>query len=74
MIIGMQEEDFLSSDVLKRAAFIKFKKSVEGDNVNWMKIQWLQWKKEKPLSIFYKCTLSGDMPFYELSLKSTKPG
>lgn len=73
MLVQMQQEDFLNTDSLHNA-ITKRKKNASGAAVNWLSIQWLMYKKEKPFTIFYKETLNEDIPFEEIDIRPTKEG
>lgn len=73
MLVKMQQNDFFSSENLIKNA-VRRKKNVDGESVNWMKIQWLQYKQSSPMTILYKYSLNEEEPFKELSLKTGKAG
>lgn len=70
----MEEDEFLSTENLTKA-ITKRKTNVDKNKVNWLKIQWLRYDKEKEYSILYKYTLDEDYAhFQELDLKPAKKG
>lgn len=73
LLVRMGDDDFLSIDKLAKAV-TKRKKNINGDKVNWLRMQWLRFSKEKEYSIQYKYTLNEEMPFDEIDLKPAKEG
>lgn len=67
----MTSDDFLSTKNLEN--LVTRRKSDSNElPINWLKIQWLRYKKSHPFTIFFKETLMEDMPFSELDITPTK--
>uniref|UniRef100_A0A1B6J3D8 Uncharacterized protein n=1 Tax=Homalodisca liturata TaxID=320908 RepID=A0A1B6J3D8_9HEMI len=73
MLVKLHEDDFLSVHGLEKAT-IKRKKDVDGEPVNWLKVQWFRYEKCKSYSILYKYTLNEDIPFNVINVKPIRTG
>lgn len=67
----MTGDDFLSTKSLE-SRVTRRKCATDGFPVNWLKIQWLQYRKSEPFTIFFKETLIEDMPFSQIDITPTK--
>ena len=47
------------------------KKSENGQKVEWLKIQWLQVRKQEPYRLFFKYTVQEDLEFSSINLLKT---
>jgi hypothetical protein len=61
-IVEMTPEKFVSVNNIDDCTTIR-KHSLTGEKVEWMRIQWIQIRKEEPLKMFYKYTLQNDEEF-----------
>lgn len=73
MLIKMEQGDFFSVDALEKA-ITKRKKDTENEIVNWLKVQWFRYSKNKPYTLSYKYTLNEDIPFREIDIRPQKTG
>lgn len=66
MVKKMSDEDFVSLEAIQKF----YVKSVMGIS----KMQWLQFRKNHPWTLFYKTTFNKDLPFSEYSMLAKNPG
>ena len=66
-VVRMQQQDFLSLSELAKYVTIR-KRDVDGNKVEWLKIQHIQIRKEAPLMMYYKYSVQNDLPFSCVSL------
>lgn len=50
---------------------VKCRENMENKPVNWLKIQWLYYKRNKPYEMLHKQTLNVDLPFMILHIQTT---
>ena len=67
-VVKMQQADFLNSDAMTEIA-VNRKKCSDGEDVRWLKIQWICFRKENPLKMLLKYSADEDAPFYEVDLQ-----
>lgn len=67
----MAKEDFFSTKPLEEA-ITRRQKNETGGQVQWLKIQWLRYKKDEPFKIFYKTTLNDDVAFEQINIEPSK--
>jgi len=58
----MTKDDFFSTKSLEKQITNR-KMDVNNDKVQWMKIQWLNYKKEQPFMFLYKYSNNTEYPF-----------
>jgi len=63
----MRQEDFVSTKLLEDAMFKRVKNS-DGESINWLKICWMRFVKNKPYKIFYKTSMNENENFKVLDL------
>ncbi|KAK5647846.1 hypothetical protein RI129_002738 [Pyrocoelia pectoralis] len=73
IIHKMEQSEFFSSKSLEEVICHRKKNEKKGP-VNWLKIQWLQFRKEEPFKIFYKETLNDIIEFETIDLQPNKKG
>uniref|UniRef100_A0A1Y1KU81 Uncharacterized protein n=1 Tax=Photinus pyralis TaxID=7054 RepID=A0A1Y1KU81_PHOPY len=69
----MVRTDFYSCDLLEKAT-TRRKTNTDGEPVAWLKMQWLQFRKDCPYEIFYKESLNDLLPFKKIDLLPKKKG
>nr|CAI5817157.1 unnamed protein product [Callosobruchus analis] len=67
-VIQLTEKDFISTDALEKTVTNR-KKSNEDGSINWLKIQWLKYKKEDMYEIFYKESNNEEALFRKINIK-----
>jgi len=63
----MRQEDFVSTKLLEDAMFKRVKNS-DGESINWLKICWMRFVRNKPYKIFYKTSMNENENFKVLDL------
>jgi len=58
----MRQEDFVSTKLLEDAIFKRVKNS-DGESINWLKICWMRFVRNKPYKIFYKTSMNENENF-----------
>lgn len=69
----MEKTDFISTNFLEKSV-TRRKMNCDHEQVSWLKIQWLHFKKSEPYKIFYKETLNECFPFKVMDLLPNKKG
>nr|CAH7732302.1 unnamed protein product [Callosobruchus chinensis] len=72
-VYQMKRDDFFSTTNLEKAVTNR-KKNTDGHPVNWLKIQWLRFRRDAPYTIFYKETLNEEFPFSSIDIKPASKG
>ncbi|VEN46923.1 unnamed protein product [Callosobruchus maculatus] len=67
-VIEMNYSDFLNFKEFSKSAVINKKKCEDGGTINWLKVKWIQYRKDQPTKIFFKERLS-DAEFRSLVVK-----
>jgi hypothetical protein len=67
-VVKMQKDDFLNSDAMAEIN-VNRKKCTDGEDVKWLRIQWICFKKENPFKMYLKYSADEDAPFFELDLE-----
>lgn len=67
-VIEMDYSDFINFKNYSKMLIKNKNKSEDGSTVNWLKIKWLQYRKNDPLHIFYKERLS-DPDFKSIKIR-----
>lgn len=67
-VIEMNYSDFLNFKFFSKTAVINKKKCEDGSNLNWLKVKWIQYRKEQPNKIFFKERLN-DSEFRSIVVK-----
>ena len=61
-VVRMKQEMFVSvSDLVKRCTVRKT--SLQGNKVEWLKIQWIQVRKSSPMKLYFKYSIQEDIAF-----------
>lgn len=63
----MRQENFVSMKLLEDAIFKRIKNS-DGESVNWLRICWMRFVRNKPYKIFYKTSMNENENFKVLNL------
>lgn len=63
----METDEFLSTDVLEKAITNR-KKDEDGNELNWLQIQWMRFEQSEPYKIQFKYTTEEEVPFRVLNL------
>jgi hypothetical protein len=61
-VCRIDRDMFLSISELQKYTTIR-KTSIDGHNVEWLKMQWIQIRKEEPLKMFFKYSVQEDIEF-----------
>lgn len=72
-VYQMQRVDFFSSYSLEKVITNR-KKNTDGQPVNWLKIQWLRFRRDSPYKIFYKETIDEEFPFSCINITPATKG
>ncbi len=61
-VVKMDRAMFFSVEKMAKYSTIR-KRSITGDKVEWLRIQWIQIRKDEPFNMYYKYTLQDDDEF-----------
>lgn len=67
-VIEMNHSDFLNFKHFSKTAVLNKRKCTDGSNLNWLKVKWIQYRKEQPNKIFFKERLH-DSEFRSIEVK-----
>lgn len=70
----MSQEDFLNLKELKKSLIKNVKFDTDGNNVNWLNIRWLQYRKEDVKHIYFKYNLDdADFKMFKIVRRGKRP-
>lgn len=69
----MQKEDFFSTKILENN-IVNRKKTTTGDKVEWLKMSWIQLRKDEPKKMYFKYNYNTETHFSEVDLKKNVRG
>ncbi|KAG5880548.1 hypothetical protein JTB14_021220 [Gonioctena quinquepunctata] len=72
IVNDMGLNDFFDFKSLLKTRFQHRKINTKGDSVLWNKIRWIQYRHDKPGTMFYKFSFDGDQEFSSLDLSRKK--
>lgn len=70
-VIPMTADMFYSTKPLEEAT-VNRKVDEDNQKVEWLKMQWMQFRKEDPGVMYFKNTCDNDVPFYKVDFKQRR--